>query len=347
MKNRIFIKVSIAFLAVFTLMFTLIFNSNNKTYAFTAGEAVCDSFNDKAVYNFGISDAYDVAAFEVDENGVIYNSSNSLKSITTSIILNYSGPYYKVYYSGYYFSFRFSCDGNCDCSYEDDEMNYILGSNSKKMYIEGSFDFYFNGCEGDSIYINVGAYSKFMIFYSEIDLLDYHPGNFMNLSDYQYMYDEGYAAGVGSIDITSDNQDVYDEAYAVGNEEGYESGYTAGYTAGKEDDANNKANYDAGYNIGFTAGVESVDQDNLYNSGYQSGSYDGYKKGYAAGVESVDITTDNQTSYDKGYNTGYSVGLNEGTTEDKEFNILPLLFSSIAASSVVALVLFIIKKIKR
>ena len=102
---------------------------------------------------------------------------------------------------------------------------------------------------------------------------------------YDYGYDngntDGFAAGVASVDITSDNDAVASAAYDAGFNDG---------VASVECDSN------AGYESGYSDGVASVDVDAAYSQGYSDG------------VASVDITADNDSVYAVGYADGYSSG---------------------------------------
>ncbi len=94
---------------------------------------------------------------------------------------------------------------------------------------------------------------------------------------YDYGYDngntDGFAAGVASVDITSDNDAVATAAHA--------DGFDAG-AASVECDSN------AGYQSGYSAGVASVD--------ITSDNQDAFDNG----VASVDITSDNDSVYAAG-----------------------------------------------
>lgn len=102
----------------------------------------------------------------------------------------------------------------------------------------------------------------------------------------QIGYEQGYEAGVKSVDITSDNEEAinkYIEDNNMKTETEYnqygETKYSEGYTKGQED----------GYSTGYEAGVNSLDIDNIKAQEYEKG----YNDGYETGVSSVDITIDN------------------------------------------------------
>ena len=114
-------------------------------------------------------------------------------------------------------------------------------------------------------------------------------------------YDNGFADGVNSVDITTDNQDVADAAY--------EAGYADGVASVNPEDGIGQLDVDAAYADGFAAGVASVvpedgvnqgDVDDAYNLGYS----DGYDAGFAAGEASVDITSNDQAVYDGAFADG-------------------------------------------
>ena len=110
-------------------------------------------------------------------------------------------------------------------------------------------------------------------------------------------YDNGFSAGVDSVDITTDNQALEDAAY--------NAGYSDGVASVNPEDGIGQADVDAAYDAGFAAGALSVtpedgvnqeDVDTAYEEGYAAG----YEDGFAAGAASVDITSDNQAAFDEG-----------------------------------------------
>ena len=75
----------------------------------------------------------------------------------------------------------------------------------------------------------------------------------MTEEEIQAAYDEAFAAGAASVDVTSQVEDARAEGYEDGRDEGYDEGYDAGYDAGiaeageaPDDSSSSAATYSGG-----------------------------------------------------------------------------------------------------
>jgi len=147
--------------------------------------------------------------------------------------------------------------------------------------------------------------------------------------DLNNKFNEGFAAGSESVDITADNEQAINDFIISNNmktEEEYLSYGEEKFAEGKEENANeyaerlneldrtiNNLNNEINELNSKINDYESTDDKYQvgYESGYNAGHSVGYQKGYSDGL-SEDIESYGQEKYQSGYNSGYSVGYNKG-----------------------------------
>ena len=143
-------------------------------------------------------------------------------------------------------------------------------------------------------------------------------------TDVNNAYDQGYAAGKNSVDITTDNQ-AYADSYIADNN----------YHSNSEYLEYGNTKYQEGYNdrditTDNQTAIDNYIADNNYHtdSDYKTYGQNQYNNGYTAGKNSVDITTDNESyTYEYIINNNYhsnseyleygSSKYNEGYTKGK------------------------------
>jgi flagellar biosynthesis/type III secretory pathway protein FliH len=126
-------------------------------------------------------------------------------------------------------------------------------------------------------------------------------------------YDEGFAAGVLSVDVAGIEATAralgYSEGYADGDAAGHANGVTEGYSSGFD------AGSAHGYSVGFEAGELQGHANGVtegYSTGFDAGSAHGYSVGFDAGT-AQGHAAGVQEGYASGFTDGRSAGLLEGS----------------------------------